>query len=185
MRVHSECATGDLFGSRRCDCGEQLERALRQIADRESEAQPRPNVKGAEESSGWLPLFLFLSLSLSLSLPRSTPGTLLNPLLFSRRSRGRGDIRAGPRGPRHWTRGQTRGVRAAGQRPRHHRGERRSGPPRRRPLLRRRFLKKPRPLFSHARAIAVRVGRGGVRDLEEKGVGYIRTHDALVRVAFS
>ena len=28
VRVHSECATGDLFGSLRCDCGEQLERAL-------------------------------------------------------------------------------------------------------------------------------------------------------------
>lgn len=31
-RVHSECLTGDVFGSRRCDCGEQLESALRQIA---------------------------------------------------------------------------------------------------------------------------------------------------------
>lgn len=33
VRVHSECATGDLFGSRRCDCGEQLERALITIAN--------------------------------------------------------------------------------------------------------------------------------------------------------
>ena len=31
-RVHSECLTGDVFGSRRCDCGEQLESAMRQIA---------------------------------------------------------------------------------------------------------------------------------------------------------
>ena len=31
-RVHSECLTGDVFGSRRCDCGEQLDAALRQIA---------------------------------------------------------------------------------------------------------------------------------------------------------
>lgn len=30
-RVHSECLTGDVFGSLRCDCGEQLEAALRQI----------------------------------------------------------------------------------------------------------------------------------------------------------
>lgn len=30
-RMHSECMTGDVFGSRRCDCGEQLQRALRQI----------------------------------------------------------------------------------------------------------------------------------------------------------
>ncbi|MEM6697446.1 MAG: hypothetical protein AAF599_03550 [Bacteroidota bacterium] len=32
MRIHSECITGDLFGSKRCDCGEQLEEALRVIA---------------------------------------------------------------------------------------------------------------------------------------------------------
>lgn len=29
VRVHSECLTGDVFGSQRCECGEQLERALR------------------------------------------------------------------------------------------------------------------------------------------------------------
>ncbi|MCB0617379.1 MAG: GTP cyclohydrolase II [Saprospiraceae bacterium] len=28
VRIHSECLTGDLFGSTRCDCGEQLHRAL-------------------------------------------------------------------------------------------------------------------------------------------------------------
>lgn len=31
-RVHSECLTGDVFGSQRCDCGEQLHEALRKIA---------------------------------------------------------------------------------------------------------------------------------------------------------
>jgi 3,4-dihydroxy 2-butanone 4-phosphate synthase/GTP cyclohydrolase II len=31
VRVHSECLTGDVFGSERCDCGPQLEGALRQI----------------------------------------------------------------------------------------------------------------------------------------------------------
>ena len=31
VRVHSECLTGDVFGSLRCDCGDQAERALRQI----------------------------------------------------------------------------------------------------------------------------------------------------------
>jgi 3,4-dihydroxy 2-butanone 4-phosphate synthase/GTP cyclohydrolase II len=31
VRVHSECVTGDVFGSQRCDCGPQLEQALRQI----------------------------------------------------------------------------------------------------------------------------------------------------------
>ena len=33
MRVHSECLTGDVFGSRRCDCGSQLHAALQQIED--------------------------------------------------------------------------------------------------------------------------------------------------------
>ena len=31
VRVHSSCATGDIFSSRRCDCGEQLHKALRMI----------------------------------------------------------------------------------------------------------------------------------------------------------
>lgn len=31
-RVHSECLTGDAFGSARCDCGEQLDAAMKQIA---------------------------------------------------------------------------------------------------------------------------------------------------------
>jgi 3,4-dihydroxy 2-butanone 4-phosphate synthase/GTP cyclohydrolase II len=31
VRVHSECLTGDAFGSRRCDCGEQLQAAMRRI----------------------------------------------------------------------------------------------------------------------------------------------------------
>ncbi len=33
VRVHSECLTGDVFGSYRCDCGPQLHNALKQIAD--------------------------------------------------------------------------------------------------------------------------------------------------------
>ncbi len=31
VRIHSECFTGDVFGSRRCDCGEQLDMALKLI----------------------------------------------------------------------------------------------------------------------------------------------------------
>ena len=31
VRVHSECMTGDVFGSRRCDCGEQLHKAMQLI----------------------------------------------------------------------------------------------------------------------------------------------------------
>ncbi|MBR4936329.1 MAG: bifunctional 3,4-dihydroxy-2-butanone-4-phosphate synthase/GTP cyclohydrolase II, partial [Bacteroidaceae bacterium] len=34
VRVHSSCMTGDIFGSRRCDCGEQLHKAMEEI-DRE------------------------------------------------------------------------------------------------------------------------------------------------------
>lgn len=32
VRIHSECLTGDIFGSQRCDCGPQLQEALRRIA---------------------------------------------------------------------------------------------------------------------------------------------------------
>ena len=32
VRMHSECLTGDVFGSQRCDCGRQLQAAMRQIA---------------------------------------------------------------------------------------------------------------------------------------------------------
>ncbi len=32
-RVHSECFTGDVLGSLRCDCGEQLDKALRRVAE--------------------------------------------------------------------------------------------------------------------------------------------------------
>jgi GTP cyclohydrolase II len=32
VRIHSECVTGDVLGSLRCDCGEQLQRAMAQIA---------------------------------------------------------------------------------------------------------------------------------------------------------
>ncbi len=34
VRIHSECMTGDVFGSRRCDCGEQLEASLRIAAEK-------------------------------------------------------------------------------------------------------------------------------------------------------
>lgn len=36
VRVHSECLTGDIFHSRRCDCNEQLHLALKLIGDRKS-----------------------------------------------------------------------------------------------------------------------------------------------------
>ncbi len=34
VRVHSECLTGDVFGSLRCDCGTQLDKALKMIAEK-------------------------------------------------------------------------------------------------------------------------------------------------------
>ncbi len=38
VRVHSECLTGDLFGSLHCDCGEQLEESMRRIGSAEEGA---------------------------------------------------------------------------------------------------------------------------------------------------
>jgi 3,4-dihydroxy 2-butanone 4-phosphate synthase/GTP cyclohydrolase II len=35
VRVHSECLTGDVFGSLKCDCGPQLEAAMKRIAEEE------------------------------------------------------------------------------------------------------------------------------------------------------
>jgi len=35
VRVHSECVTGDVFGSLRCDCGEQINLAMQRIAEEE------------------------------------------------------------------------------------------------------------------------------------------------------
>ncbi len=34
LRIHSECLTGDLFHSHRCDCGEQLDRAMQMAAEK-------------------------------------------------------------------------------------------------------------------------------------------------------
>ena len=34
IRVHSECLTGDVFGSLRCDCGPQLDEALKLVAEK-------------------------------------------------------------------------------------------------------------------------------------------------------
>lgn len=34
VRIHSECMTGDVFGSRRCDCGEQLDASMHIAAER-------------------------------------------------------------------------------------------------------------------------------------------------------
>ena len=45
VRVHSSCMTGDIFGSKRCDCGEQLHRAM-QMIDREKWVSMSTDVKG-------------------------------------------------------------------------------------------------------------------------------------------
>ena len=36
VRIHSECFTGDVLGSRRCDCGEQLDMAMQMISEAQS-----------------------------------------------------------------------------------------------------------------------------------------------------
>ena len=46
MRVHSQCLTGDIFGSLRCDCGVQLERALEQISGEETRRAALPRQEG-------------------------------------------------------------------------------------------------------------------------------------------
>ncbi len=33
VRIHSECLTGDIFGSKRCDCGQQLDQSMREIQE--------------------------------------------------------------------------------------------------------------------------------------------------------
>ena len=33
VRIHSACLTGDVFGSRRCDCGDQLQLALTRLVE--------------------------------------------------------------------------------------------------------------------------------------------------------
>ena len=34
VRVHSECFTGDIFGSKRCDCGDQLNKSMEVIEEK-------------------------------------------------------------------------------------------------------------------------------------------------------
>jgi len=36
IRIHSECMTGDVFGSKRCDCGQQLQDSMKAIADEQA-----------------------------------------------------------------------------------------------------------------------------------------------------
>jgi 3,4-dihydroxy 2-butanone 4-phosphate synthase/GTP cyclohydrolase II len=45
VRVHSECLTGDVFGSIRCDCGEQLRSALRRIEDEGAGILLKPDLR--------------------------------------------------------------------------------------------------------------------------------------------
>ena len=47
VRVHSQCLTGDVFGSLRCDCGEQLDAALEMIAEGGQGRHPLPAAGGA------------------------------------------------------------------------------------------------------------------------------------------
>lgn len=35
-RIHSECLTGDVFSSKKCDCGEQLDKSMRAIAEKQT-----------------------------------------------------------------------------------------------------------------------------------------------------
>ena len=49
VRVHSECLTGDVFGSLRCDCGLQLDRALETVAKRARRGRVPPRSRRARD----------------------------------------------------------------------------------------------------------------------------------------
>ena len=51
VRVHSSCATGDIFGSKRCDCGDQLHNDLRMIEKEGKGAVVYLNYR----KTGWIP----------------------------------------------------------------------------------------------------------------------------------
>ena len=46
VRVHSECLTGDVFHSLRCDCGDELESALRRLGERGARRPPLSRAGG-------------------------------------------------------------------------------------------------------------------------------------------
>lgn len=52
VRVHSECCTGDVFGSLRCDCGTQLEAALRRIEAEGTRSCAAGTTQGAAGAAG-------------------------------------------------------------------------------------------------------------------------------------
>src|SRR5256712_13453778 len=45
-RLHSECVTGDVFGSERCDCGEQLDAAMKRLRGASEGVLPYPGQEG-------------------------------------------------------------------------------------------------------------------------------------------
>ena len=50
VRVHSECLTGDVFGSLRCDCGDQLESAVEQVGQGGPRRRPvHPRARGPRD----------------------------------------------------------------------------------------------------------------------------------------
>ena len=52
VRVHSQCLTGDVFGSQRCDCGPQMHAALRRSRRRGRGRVPLPAAGGARHRAG-------------------------------------------------------------------------------------------------------------------------------------
>lgn len=123
VRVHSECCTGDVFGSLRCDCGTQLEVALRRI-EAEGTRAAQPAAAAARSPAARLT-----------PAPARRAAPLAPPLLPRRPRRAPLPARAG--GARHWARPQDPRVRAAGPRPRHGAGQRGPGPTGRLARLRR------------------------------------------------
>lgn len=52
VRIHSECFTGETIGSMRCDCGEQLDEAIRQIASPQRLPQPSASSSSSAPTNG-------------------------------------------------------------------------------------------------------------------------------------
>lgn len=58
VRVHSECLTGDVFGSCKCDCGPELDLAMRKIAQDSKNGGIKDGAKNGGENGGGMLIYL-------------------------------------------------------------------------------------------------------------------------------
>ena len=55
IRVHSECMTGDIFGSKKCDCGEQLNAALQMISEQKGADRKSTRLNSSHRNTSRMP----------------------------------------------------------------------------------------------------------------------------------